>query len=548
MEVEGTMTVGLNSKKLYIKSDAGITQKGSFIAHLILADPIATDADAILAATNLGAEAQEITAGITDPDYPRCLSAVGNVSGIAGNVVITGKNFAGEEITETLALNGVTPRDGAKAFKNVTQIDLPEQTHTPAKQVETITVAAACTQNGTLVFTVTADGMTHSPKAVNVDVTTDDDSATKVAVKVRAALAADVDVGGFFTVGGTDADVALTAKAYAADDGTMEIAMTDAPNTGVTVGSSTDTTGGVLGVAQIETITVETGASKAGTLVFRVTAAEMNDSPKDVNVEVTGDDDTANEVATKIRAALNLDDDVSGFFTIGGSDADIVITAKEKVADDATMAMALQDADGTSVTVGASADTETGVLPVLQKETITVTHQADAQGTLVVTVTAANMENSPKAVNVNVDEDDSTVTLVATKIKAALEADEDIGGFFTVSGSAGEINLTAKTDAADDGTMEIALSDAPTTGVTVGASANTKEGVPLDVITVGVNDILGLPYKLSHNTVIPGMTFLNNTREGTEPAVTVSATAIESNTIDLSSSLDGNQVDVYLAV
>jgi len=41
---------------------------------------------------------------------------------------------------------------------------------------------------------------------------------------------------------------------------------------------------------------------------------------------------------------------------------------------------------------------------------------------------------------------------------------------------------------------------------------------------------------------------LNNVKEATEPAITVSATAIESNTIDLNSALDGHDVDTYLLV
>lgn len=68
-------------------------------------------------------------------------------------------------------------------------------------------------------------------------------------------------------------------------------------------------------------------------------------------------------------------------------------------------------------------------------------------------------------------------------------------------------------------------------------------------VSIGVGEKLGLPYKLSRNTVIPGMTFLNNAREATEPTVTVSSTAIESNTIDLNTALDGaKDVDVYIAV
>lgn len=65
---------------------------------------------------------------------------------------------------------------------------------------------------------------------------------------------------------------------------------------------------------------------------------------------------------------------------------------------------------------------------------------------------------------------------------------------------------------------------------------------------IGFGDILGLPYKLAHDTILPGKTFLNNVKETTEPTITVSASAIESNTIDLNSALDGHVVDTYLVV
>lgn len=537
-------------RRQFLRTDGTTVIDRAFLAHFQVsaANAPAVDADGVLALTSLGAAAQVVTADINDPAVPRGLSIVGNLSGIAGNVVIAGTSFAGEVISETVALNGTGTVNGNKAFRTVTSVTLPAQTHTPTLQQETLPVTNQCTQAGVLVVTVTAAGMTNSPKAVEVEVTAADNTTALVAAKIRAALAADVNVGAFFTVGGTAANVLLTAKAFAANDGTMEMAMVDAPDTGVTVGSSINTTAGVLGVAQQETIDVTAGSGGVGTLVFTVTAAGMTGSPKAVNVAVTGDDDQVGEVATKIRAALTADANVGAFFTVGGTGADILITAKVKAANDGTMLMALTDADGTGVTVGASVNTTAGVLPVLQKETITVTHKADGAGVLVWTVTAANMPNSPVSVDVWVDENDSTVTLVGNKVRAALAADVDIGGFFTVSGSAGEINLTAKTDAADDGTMLIALTDAPTTAVTVDASANTTAGVPVDRVSVGWNDKLGLPFKLSHNTVIPGMTFLNNTREGTEPTVTVSATAIESNTIDLNSALNGTIVDSYLAV
>lgn len=65
-----------------------------------------------------------------------------------------------------------------------------------------------------------------------------------------------------------------------------------------------------------------------------------------------------------------------------------------------------------------------------------------------------------------------------------------------------------------------------------------------NTVSVGYNDKLGLPYKLAHNTVL--IASLDNSREATAPTVTVSQTAIESNTVDLNSALNGKQVDVYL--
>jgi len=64
--------------------------------------------------------------------------------------------------------------------------------------------------------------------------------------------------------------------------------------------------------------------------------------------------------------------------------------------------------------------------------------------------------------------------------------------------------------------------------------------------SIGTADKLGMPYKLPRNTILTA--FLNNAIEGTFPTVTISASAIESNTIDLNSALDGNAVDVYLIV
>ncbi len=65
-------------------------------------------------------------------------------------------------------------------------------------------------------------------------------------------------------------------------------------------------------------------------------------------------------------------------------------------------------------------------------------------------------------------------------------------------------------------------------------------------VAIGFGEKLGLPYMLAHDTVFA--TYLDNVKEGTAPTVAVSATAIESNTIDLNSSLASKVVDVYLIV
>lgn len=63
---------------------------------------------------------------------------------------------------------------------------------------------------------------------------------------------------------------------------------------------------------------------------------------------------------------------------------------------------------------------------------------------------------------------------------------------------------------------------------------------------IGFGEKLGLPHKLSHNTIL--FAFLDNAKEGTAPTVAVSASALESNTVDLNSALNSVVVDVYYIV
>jgi hypothetical protein len=93
-----------------------------------------------------------------------------------------------------------------------------------------------------------------------------------------------------------------------------------------------------------------------------------------------------------------------------------------------------------------------------------------------------------------------------------------------------------------------------TVGTVVGSKAfKTITGVTIPAmdgagatVSIGWGSKLGLPYKLDHNTV--DSAFLNKVKEGTAPTVAVSATVLESNTVTLSSALDGSVVDIYLKV
>lgn len=101
------------------------------------------------------------------------------------------------------------------------------------QQVETATVVGTITGAGNVAATIRAAGLTGSPLVKNVAVL-NGDSAAVVAGKIRAALAADATISGFFTVSGTGTAVVLTKKQAAANDGTLNIALANGTSTGLT--------------------------------------------------------------------------------------------------------------------------------------------------------------------------------------------------------------------------------------------------------------------------------------------------------------------------
>ncbi len=155
------------------------------------------------------------------------------------------------------------------------------------------------------------------------------------------------------------------------------------------------------------------------------------------------------------------------------------------------------DTCGGITPAASSANTTAGVAAVLQVETAVIVEDVDGTltaGDATVTVTAAGMTNSPKAVVVALATND-TQNQVATKIRAALTADANVGhvttGFFTVSGATNEVILTAKVAAANDATLNIAVADTTSSGLTDDATSdNTTAGV-LGILQVETATITG---------------------------------------------------------
>src|SRR5215207_5401759 len=94
------------------------------------------------------------------------------------------------------------------------------------KQVETAVVVGTVTGTGNATVTVTALGMGNTPKAISVAVTSGD-TASIVGGLVRTALAFDADVAALFIVSGSGANVVLTKHVAAANDSTLNIAITN---------------------------------------------------------------------------------------------------------------------------------------------------------------------------------------------------------------------------------------------------------------------------------------------------------------------------------
>lgn len=503
------------NQNLNFRSTASFTRPNDTTAYTAL-DVLGADAGtlqvetATASGTITAAVAQVETAtavGTIDAGTAQVETAtiVGTITG-SGNatVTVTGAGITGSPLAVSVAVSA-----GVKQVESTTVVG---------------TVGAAGA--GDVDVIVTADGMTGSPKTIAVAVA-NNDTALQVATKIRAALEADADVGhpdtGWFDVSGTGANIVLTAAAAAANDATMNISIADGTSSGVgSVPSSTNTTAGVApdddaavaakviaaldGVAAItalytvggtgadvtltrtvpaandatlniaytngtctgltpdasSTNTTAGAANGAGNATVVVTGAALENSPITFSVPVAAGDN-ASAWAGKVRTALAANENIADAYTVSGATDKIVLTAKSAVANDATLNISLDNGTCTGITTAASsANTTAGV--------------ASGAGNAEVEITSALIIGSPITVSVAVAAGDTAATW-AGKVRTALNADTRVTDYYTVSGSSASIILTAKTAAANDATLNIALDNGTCTGINAAASsANTTAG------------------------------------------------------------------------
>ncbi|MDQ7013523.1 MAG: pectinesterase family protein [Planctomycetota bacterium] len=118
-------TSGTQFSRWFGEIDAAVGQE---VEVLRVVNIPSAGAAKVLAATTLLATERIITANITDPEIYRVLSVTGNKSGMVGNVIIIGQDWALRPIADSITLNGTATVKGVKAFRKVRKIILPAWT------------------------------------------------------------------------------------------------------------------------------------------------------------------------------------------------------------------------------------------------------------------------------------------------------------------------------------------------------------------------------------------------------------------------------------
>jgi hypothetical protein len=197
---------------------------------------------------------------------------------------------------------------------------------------------------------------------------------------INAEIAATASIGA-----GANGTVIITASTPGVDgnDFTVEVILGAASGNleaDITDGAITVTLGMNSGTAQVETATVlgTIGPAGAGNATVIVTAAGMTGSPITTPVAVANDD-TASDVAGKIRVALALVANIDAYFTVSGASAAVILTRKAAAANDATLNISVDNGTCTGLTAAlTSANTTAGVAHAVDNAKNTATLVASA--------------------------------------------------------------------------------------------------------------------------------------------------------------------------
>jgi len=174
----------------------------------------------------------------------------------------------------------------------------------------------------------------------------------KVKETAGALLCASALIGHYETLH-VKVDVSALTSSQVDDNGYLK------PNVVLTLDGVAPTTSDA--VAQVEDATVAGTITADGTVIVTVTSALLDGGSKAIPVTVANED-TAAEVAGKIRTALGADTDITNLFTVGGTTTGVKLTAKVADANDSTLNIALDNGTATGLTAApTSTNTTAGV-------------------------------------------------------------------------------------------------------------------------------------------------------------------------------------------
>lgn len=343
-------------------------------------------------------------------------------------------------------------------------------------QAETATVVATIILDGDIDVIVTSNILVGSPLTTTVAVLAGDDEED-VAGKIRTALNLVSAITDDYTVSGATDKVILTALKEAANDATLNIDIHFTPQVGtIDDTTSADTVAGELTeTLQIETATLVGTCTTAGALTVIVTGASVAGSPLSMQVEIAASD-TPTQQATKIKTAIDIAA-ITDNYTVGGSGADITLTTIAAAANDATLNIDYHITTDIGVTNAlTSADTQAGAVQ-FQVETAVCVGTITGEGNLEVIVTGALVTGSPLTLAPILVLVDDTPTIVAAKVRTALNIPA-IEDNYTVSGSVANVILTANAYAVNDATLNISIANDTSEGfVDDLTSTNTTAGI-----------------------------------------------------------------------